>query len=509
MPFKARAMTTFGTASLARQPALSGAVGGESRLNSPVWLLAIILAASFAIAAAVPRGPVIAAGVVVAVGVAVAVLDQPSIGALCLVTLVPVTSGLRPGFPVPQLRLSEALILGLGTLILLAARAGYTARWRAFDWWALAYVVATAAIGAYDLHSRGEAISGDNLDKLLGPLQFFLLYRAVLTAFSVVDLRDRAIRLLLYASVPISILTLLQQFHIAGVPAFLANATGSQVYFLNTGIPRATGPFAIWHDLGSYLLVIILLAVALLVFENDRIIRRNRLLGIVALAGVALINTVSFTPLLGATAGTLIIARYGRFRGRWLVGLAVFAVVIAVVFGSLFQGRYETQFAAAPPVAHIPYLPETLNFRVQVWRTQYIPLVEQNFLVGIGPALPSNLPFPYTESLYASLLIRGGIALLLIYAGLMVAIALSARSARYDPDLTTRVIASVVFVLTVLLVFLQLSTNYFINAGLPHLFWILAALLFAKAETPGALHWRARADARLRPRGAPGRVETA
>ena len=114
---------------------------------------------------------------------------------------------------------------------------------------------------------------------------------------------------MLLASLPVSAIAILQQAHVAGLPAILAGLTDSQDYANNLGVSRATGPFAIWHDLGSYLFVVILLGVAILVRGPSRVIGRRLLIVALVLAVIALIETVSFTPIAGAVIGALLLAR--------------------------------------------------------------------------------------------------------------------------------------------------------------------------------------------------------
>jgi O-antigen/teichoic acid export membrane protein len=84
---------------------------------------------------------------------------------------------------------------------------------------------------------------------------------------------------------------------------------------------------------------------------------------------------------------------------------------------------------------------------------------------------------------------RGGLPLLFLYAALMVALALQARDLRNDPDLVRRVIAQVLLLLIILAVFMQLVTNYFVNAGFSFLFWVLAALLMGGTGTQVRRRW--------------------
>jgi hypothetical protein len=435
-------------------------------------------------------GPQAGAAAVLAVALALVVLRRPAIGAFMLVLVVPATSGLRRGVPVPGFRLSELLIAAVAGLILMAARPGQTPRWRTFDWLALGYVVATAVFGFVDLKARGEAGTATDFNKLLGPLQFFLLYRAILTALDSADQRRTALRFLLLASIPVSLLTILQQANIAGVPGILANITGSQAFLENEGTPRATGPFPHWHDLGGYLFVIVLLGVAVLVSGPRRVLSRNVLIGIVALAGVALINTVSFTPILGAIVGCFFLTRIAERPQRWVVAVAASLAVAGLTFAPLLASRYQQQFGPHAPIEQYAYLPQGVNFRIDVWTNQYLPLVREHLVTGYGPDHPPSIAFSHTETIYLTLLLRGGVPLLIIYAGLMFTLAFLGREFRHDADPDRKAIGSVLYLIVALGVFMQLLTNYFVNAGFPHLLWILAALLFIegnRSEEPDAV----------------------
>jgi O-antigen/teichoic acid export membrane protein len=411
------------------------------------------------------------------------------IGAYTLVAVVPPVSGLRTGLPVPGLRPAEVLIGCIAVLLLVIAQPGQTPRWRAFDWCALGYALANAGLGAVDLAIRGASITFIDADKLLGPMQFFILYRAVLTTLMTAHQRRVALRLLLLASIPVSLLAVFQEAHIPGVASLLANATDSQAFVTNAGVARATGPFAHWQDLGSYLFVIVILGVALLVNESWRVMRPRSLVAIVVLAGIALISTVSFTPMAGAAAGVLVLALTTRPRKQWVMRIAGFIVLLSVAFAPILAARYQEQFDVQIPVKQIPFLPQNFNFRIAVWTTEFIPVILQHLVTGYGPDTPPNLAFTYTESIYVTILLRGGLPLLFLYAGLMVALALQARDLRHDPDVERRVIAKVLLILIVLVVFQQLTTNYFVNAGFPFLFWVLAGLLMAGTGTRVRRHW--------------------
>jgi hypothetical protein len=158
--------------------------------------------------------------------------------------------------------------------------------------------------------------------------------------------------------------------------------------------------------------------------------------------------------------------------------------VLAVVFSPMLQSRYQQQFDARPPVKEIPFLPQNVDFRIQVWSTEFVPVLKNDLVSGYGPELPSSLPFAYTESIYVTLLWRGGLPLLLLYGALMFALVAAARAPRDDDDVYRSVPARVVTIAVILSLFMQTLTNYFVNAGFPHLLWVLAALALVREQRP-------------------------
>jgi hypothetical protein len=287
--------------------------------------------------------------------------------------------------------------------------------------------------------------------------------------------------------VPVSALAILQQYDLAGARHLVVTLTGTDIYSTTISdligspetTPRATGPFPHWHDLGGYLMTIVLLAFGLLLEGSGRVLRPRALLLVAIPAFVALIQTVSIAPMLGLIAGVLIIGLWSG-RSRHLLGwAALVAVAGAVAFAPLLGSRVGQQFDR--PQAQSSLVPQTLAYRYHVWQ-QFVPVIGRNAVAGYGPDLPPNLFFPYSESLYVELMLRGGLPLLVIYVALMWALARRAlETARWaDPD--RRVIGRVVFTLVVVLAFIHLIASYFLDTGPPHLLWALAGMLGADAE---------------------------
>ncbi|HEV7461469.1 MAG TPA: hypothetical protein VGN78_13110 [Solirubrobacteraceae bacterium] len=443
------------------------------------------IVASAVVGAAAYAGPVAGlAGLGVAMG-GLAVLRWPAVGAFALVGLVPATAGLKRGLPVPGLRISEVLIVGISTLILVTADRRAAPRWRTFDWVALTYCVATAALGGADLLGRGGALTSDNLGTLFGPFQYLLLYRAVLTGLHTAEQRRRALALLLIVSVPVSLSAVMQAAGVPGVRDVLSSVTdatpqGVFDYYLQQGVGRATGPFAHPHMLGGFELAIVLLAVGMWLDSRARVLSRGALL-IVTLAAVGgLLSASTATPVIAAGVGAVVLAwRAGRLRHA-VIWLAAVLAVGAIVLGPQISQRYSQEYTRAPGASVSPYIPGSLQYRAGVWERQYLPALSGRWLTGYGPDLPQQITWKFTESLYITLLLRGGVPLLLAFLGLMGALFVAARRvAARDPAPDRVVAARAVAVLVVLLIPMHLVEPYFIDTGLPHVLWALAGLMLA------------------------------
>jgi hypothetical protein len=445
---------------------------------------AVVATAAVGVAAGV--SPWAGAAALVAAALGAAAIQWPAAAALSLVAIAPAVSGLKRGLPVPGFRLSELLIAGGATLILVAADRRRTVRWRAFDWLALAYVIATAVLGSADLIGRGEGFSADSLGTLAGPLQFFLLYRAVIVALPTAEDRRRALAVILVASVPVAVLALAQQFDVAGVRSLMVHATGTDIYLQqiqNGETPRATGPFPHWHQLGGYLLLVTLVGVGLLLAGSGRVMRRRWLIAIVALDAAALVQTVTIAAVFGAVGGALLLG-YWLHRLRPVIwGIVVAGVLAAVVAGPVIEQRFEQQWVKTPGSEGSALVPSTIDFRWQVWTEQYFPVLQGRWLTGYGPNPPPT-PFQYADSLYITLILRGGLVLLAVYAAMTVALWAMSRGAIADPDPERRVVAAVVAATVLLLVVIHIIEPYFLDSGAPHVLWALTGLLAAGAVYP-------------------------
>jgi hypothetical protein len=438
------------------------------------------------VGAGLTRGAAAAAAAALVAVLGLVVLRRPVLGAYLLVALVPVTSGLRRGLPLPGLRLSEVIATGLAALLLLTVERGRSRAWTGFDWLALAYAGATLGLGIYDLAQRGQPLTLDHAGTLLGPFQFFLLYRAVLTVVRTETERSRALSLVMLSSVPVSVLALLQYAGVGAVSSFLASVTGAGelLSFQEAYGARMTGVFPHWQMLAGYLFVVVTVGLCALISGARTSLPTWAMAAMTGLAGSAMITTGTFVTAIGAVVAAIAFGVWQRRSGRVVAALALAAVLAVAAFGSLIQQRLDYSFETAPGADRHALVPQSVAYRLDLWTEQMLPAIGGRWLTGYGPDIPTSVSFEYTESMYLTLLFRGGVPLLLVYAALMLALGAAALRLARSAGGVDRVIGRSLFALVALLAVLHLFEPYFATSGLPHLIWILAALCISAARDP-------------------------
>jgi hypothetical protein len=435
-----------------------------------------------------------AAASIAAALIALLVLRRPLAGAYLLIGVVPIVSGLRRDLPVPGLRLSEVVVTAIAALLLLTVETRRSRPWTLFDWMALAYAVGTLALGGFDLLDRGAPLTATSAGTLIGPFQFLLLYRAVLVVVRTDEERRRALALLLWASVPVSLVTLLQYADIGAVTAALHSVTGAQELVAHADEAhlgeRMTGVFPHWQMLAGYLFAIVAICSAALLTRERPPMPRGALAAIALLALAAMVATGTFVTVIGIVAAALILgAWYGRV-GRVVAALGGAALAAVFAFGPLIEERVNYTFVVAPGADRSWFMPQSVAYRIDLWSDQLLPAIAGRLLTGYGPDLPPGLSFEFTESMYLTLLFRGGIPLLLIYIGLMLALSgVALRAARSTEGLTA-LLGRALFAIIALLALLHLLEPYFVTTGLPHLVWILAALAVSALYSDQGAHGR-------------------
>ena len=450
-----------------------------------VAIIATMTAGAALVGAATGLHPAMGLGAfaVVALGAVAVTSARPVHLALLLAIAAPTLNGLARGMPIPGLRFTELLIVGIGVLVLLCGSPHAAVPWRAFDWAAMIYVTATVVIGSYNVMENGGLFTSDVVGSLFSPLQYFLLYRVIVTGIRTPGRLKQALRWTLLASIGIGFLGLLQQLDIGPTRSVIGTLTGNAAYFQSwqfTNFPRATGLFPFYHSLAAYMMLVILLAAGLLVEDVKGILSRRMLVVVLVCAGGSLMTTATLSPMMGALLGLVVIGiSSGRLvrAGRWIV---LGAVLLGVLAAPLLSSRLDAQIEGSDS----GLVPQTVEYRVDVWRDQFLPALSGDWLSGYGPTLPDSVEWEHTESLYLTLIVLGGLPLLAAFGALMWALFFRARDAvrHRAPGSAARALGHTLAATVIALIPMNLMWPYFSSLGLPHLLWVLAGLLMSAVK---------------------------
>lgn len=410
------------------------------------------------------------------VALIVIVTIRPVYGALGLVALVPALSGLLPGIPIRNVRITELLIGTVGVTLLVVARRSRAVKWSPLDWLLLAYGLVWTFDGVLGALTTHGSLSLSSWGTVVGQLQFFLLYRSLKVTLRTSEERHLALRILFVAAGAVALLAVFQEVHVPGVVSLIYKLTGSASARGQGGIVRATGPFTNWAALAGYLVPLILIALCLGLGDTVRSHRKFQF-ALAMLLLLGLLFTAELSVITTLLVGSCVIgARYGRGRTmlRWLgIGL----VVMVLGAGPFLGHRLGAQFSISAGTGRPAFIPQTLGFRWMIWTGQYIPAILQRPFTGWGVVLPSSIRWPDSESQYINFLIQGGIPLLIMFGLLFVGMFREAKRATFSSDPVDRALGEGLLVVSVALVVVNFIWPFLSNGGAPQMLWCLFAIL--------------------------------
>jgi hypothetical protein len=449
-----------------------------------------LLVASAVAPMAVGRHPVLGAVAVLGVAVMIVLAAMPVRLTLLIVILVPITSGLRRGLPAPGLRLSE-LLIAVAAVAVLMLPMERRPRWTPLDWAVMTFALAGAAIPLMDvfLYTR-RAPGPSDLQTATGPLQFLLLYRVTADSLRSAPAQRLAQRVLLLAAVPVSLLAIAEAVGPASIQETLIRITGTTAFTTNgyTAVPRAAGVFPIWLALAGYLLVIVLLGLSLLLGKTTDVLPRWGLITVVLLAVLAIVASLSLTVVsMVIVGGTYLGWKHGQVT-RIVVLLGVAGLITVTVFGSLITQRVEAQTPSQTQTrsAGPSWLPQTLAYRVEIWKEQYLGVVVRYAATGYGTGYPPEVDWSHTESGYITLLLRGGVPYLSAAGVLLYAVVRrSRRELATEPPPSRRALLYAAETLVLVQIPLNLTFPYLTASGMPQPLWIVFGLVGAQELAAG------------------------
>jgi hypothetical protein len=463
---------------------------GESRRRILHLVSVPLLIGSALAPMAVGRNPLLGGVAVAGIAVLIVLATMPVRLTLLVVTLVPITSGLRRGLPAPGLRLSEALI-AIGAVTVLMLPMERRPRWGSQDWAVMAFALCGAVIPLIDVYMyTGLYPSANDLKTAIGPLQFLLLYRVVSNALRSPSSQRMGMRLLLLASVPVSLLAIVEAAGPASVHLTLLRLTDTTAFNTNgyTAVPRASSVFPIWLALAGYLLVVVLLGFSLLLGRTTDVLPRWGLIWVIVVDMLAIVASLSLTVTAMVIVGGIYLGwKHGQLT-RILVLLGTAGLITVTIFGSLITQRFDAQQQSTSQTrqAGPSWLPQTLAYRVEIWKEQYAGVVIKYAATGYGTGYPPEVDWNHTESEYITLMLRGGLPYLcsagvLLYA----AFRRARRELDSEPSPSRRSLLYAAQTLVLVQLPLNLTFPYLTASGMPQALWVIFGLVGAKELMTG------------------------
>lgn len=485
-----------------------GADGSAAVRPAPPFLIARPHVATLAVAAAgfsllggalVIVKPDLAVALVGGAALIAAVLCKPYYGGIVLVAVVPATSGLAPGSPLPNLRLSELLIGSVSLCLLASTRRRDRLSFDGLEWLLLVYGLLWALFGVLGARSGGTQLSLPLWGTVFGQLQFFLLYRGVRLSLRTPHERRRGFESLVVAATVVSLLAIAQEVRIPQVESLLSHLTGGIQGGAAGSLLRASGPFDNWAALAGFLLPVIFVMAAL-ALSGSSLVRSRTMAVAMAAMTIALLTTLELSAIACLLVAMIWLGfRYRKGR-RTLAQVGGAMAVGALATSPLLLERIGSELAPTAGVLRDPLIPQTIAFRVNVWG-QYWRAIPSHLAGGYGVVLPSSIAWPFPESQYVALLIEGGVPMLLSFAALNVAVIVLCRRAGTAESPFDAALGRGLLAVAVSLLALDVIWPYFSNGGFPQVFWALLALAAPAWQHErhrgavvvprgSALHWR-------------------
>ncbi len=439
------------------------------------------------------KSPVLAVAGVVAMGFALLVIERPAVGAITLAVAVPPLAGLGRGIPIPQLKLVEAMTIAVAVLVV--GVAGRHRRLDAVDTAALTYVAATAVLTVVHPLSRGEWLSIDDMRDAFSPALFFLMYWTIRCASLTRRQRAAALSCLVASSVASVLVGVGQYLDVPGVRSFVANITSGGIFdtwsYQNTSVgARATGLYENWHSFAGFLVPLLLVCVAVLVDRQvSRPVRRAAFTMAIVIAG-GLMLSQALTAIAVTVVMVLAISMSGGRAGRSLVAIALVGIAAFSFAGGALTNRIEQQYDPTSGTV----LGKNIDDRLAIWSGDYEAPLSEYWPLGFGPGIPPGVDWQHTESLYVTLVLRGGVLLLGSYLVFMSIAAGAAWRHRHGRAVVDRAVSLTLVAVIPGSLVMHFIFPYFTSSGFPHVFWVLLALL-PRHHAPSDLHPNRAGDA--------------
>lgn len=410
------------------------------------------------------------------------IFPRPILIVYGLTLALPLTGGLARGAVIPFLRVGQALLV-LGFLFVAVARPSCLGKFRlsAIDLAFSLYVLGEAVFPMLALYYGGGSVNLTSVDplydqstlqSLLGPIQYYVLYRVVVAVISSDKQVITTLNLTFISSIFVSIIGILQEL-VPAVNRFIQN------YYPPVGdtYQRITSTLQHYSGLGAYLAFVLILALASYMVQ-PRLRISSLLLGSTFIFdSIALVLTGTFAAWIGLAIGMVVIFALIRRIPKPAIYIAIGVVLAAIIFQPFLSARLNGELGAG---AAQGLLPQSFAFRIMLWKDFFIPAIGQHLLFGAGPNPAVLNQWPAEESEYFLTLLRGGLFYFFAYL-LLIGLAGYAcwRQIKRKVNDVGKVASIALFAILMALSVMDISGEYFTYVGGTQIFWTLLAIVVA------------------------------
>ncbi len=440
----------------------------------------------------------------------VLVVPRPVLIVYGLALIMPLTDGLARGAVVPILRLGQALLM-LAFILFLLARPGPLGKTRltAIDLAFGLFFLSEAVFPVLALYYRGQHLdlssfggSGTPLQTLLGPLQYYLVYRIAVATITEKQITI-VLKLIFVASIAVSVIGILEKFvtPVATLiqtyypPIAWQNAgpisAGRIPTLIQTNYPpmalqntdpfsagRITSTMEAYTALASYLTATLIVAVACSTVQKRLKISPLLLATTLLLDSMALLLTGTFASFFGLAVGAAVVFMLFRRLPKWIIIAPVGIALSALIFQSFISARL-TDWLGGTDQGLFP----TFGSRIILWKEVFLPAISQHLLFGSGPAPAALNAWPTEETQYLGLLLRGGLPYFFSYFLLMgVAMATCWRRIKNKSNDLVRTVAIATLAILVAIIVMNVSSLYFTYPGITQTLFMLLAIIVASEQ---------------------------
>ncbi len=418
-------------------------------------------------------------------------IPRPILIVYGLTLALPLTGGLARGAVIPVLRVGQALLV-LGFIIFMLAKPGRLGKYRltVIDLVFAIFVLTEAVFPVLALYYNGNQINlfanndvlGQSpLQVLLGPIQYYVLYRIVVATISSDRQIKKILELSFIASIIVSGIGILEKFVgpvrafvVAYYPPISQSATVSDTEL------RIASTLQHFSGLAAYLTFTLILALACYTVKGQMKISRPLLAATFLFDSIALVLTGTIAAWIGLAVGAAAVFLLIRRIPKMVIFVLIGITLAVIIFQPFIADRLNFQFGSGNSQGLIP---ESLAFRIMLWRQIFLPAIAQNLLFGAGPAPTALNSWPAEESQYFFVLLRGGLPYFLSYLLLIgTVMAVCWRQIKDKNDDAGRPVAIALLAILISISVMNFSGEYFTYVGGTQTIWTLLAILIASGQ---------------------------